>query len=316
MEPSSTWHQNVSAEDPYIYHYTFGVEYALDGIPVVGRVGEWSLDKRHYFGGYPPQKLADPPRCAQECAWVWSSKFNEATAALAAEGQWPDSRMGGTRDFSHAAGAGKPRTLLSEALEGAAPFIFDGQHKPLLFFKGGRAEGPWGVGNWWAEGGLVITLQMCGDLTLTFDSETKPTTFSYSSDGGGGGGGGGGRMRGGKSRKGSGALDPVYASLRGFKSDADAQHPAVAELLGYGPWAWSGITPMSFLHGGALHSPWGVGTYWPEEGSTTTVIVEFVGAKHRVTPHGCMKFSSVRESDGQAVDGWVQMGQNARSCQI
>ena len=283
---------------------------------MVGRVGEWSLDKRHYFGGYPPQKLADPPRCAQECAWVWSSKFNEATAALAAEGQWPDTRMGGTRDFSHAAGAGKPRTLLSEALEGAAPYIFDGQHKPLLFFKGGRAEGPWGVGNWWAEGGLVITLQMCGDLTLTFDSETKPTTFSYSSDGGGGGGGGGGRMRGGKSRKGSGALDPVYASLRGFKSDADAQHPAVAELLGYGPWAWSGITPMSFLHGGALHSPWGVGTYWPEEGSTTTVIVEFVGAKHRVTPHGCMKFSSVRESDGQAVDGWVQMGQNARSCQI
>ena len=35
-EPSSTWHQNVTAEDPYIYHYTFGVEYALDGIPVVG----------------------------------------------------------------------------------------------------------------------------------------------------------------------------------------------------------------------------------------------------------------------------------------
>ena len=89
MEPSSTWHQNVSAEDPYIYHYTFGVEYAADGIPVVGRVGEWSLDKRHYFGGYPPMALADPPKCAQECAWLWSSKFNEATAALSAEGQSP-----------------------------------------------------------------------------------------------------------------------------------------------------------------------------------------------------------------------------------
>ena len=73
---------------------------------------------------------------------------------------------------------------------------------------------------------------------------------------------------------------------------------------------------MSFLQGGALHSPWGVGTYWPEEGSSSTVIVEFVGARHRVTPHGCMKFSSVRESDGQKVDGWVQMGQNARGCQI
>ena len=31
IEPSSTWHQNVSAEDPYIYHYTFGVEYSADG---------------------------------------------------------------------------------------------------------------------------------------------------------------------------------------------------------------------------------------------------------------------------------------------
>ena len=127
----------------------------------------------------------------------------------------------------------------------------------------------------------------------------------------------GGRMRGKAARRsGSGALDPTYASLRRFKSEADAQHPAVRELLGYGPWAWSGITPMAFLQGGALHSPWGVGSYWPLEGSSDTVMVEFVGAKHRVTAHGCMKFSSVRESDGQAVEGWVQMGQAARNCAI
>ena len=47
IEPSAAWHQDVNSQDPYIYHYTFGVEYALDGIPVVGRVGEWSLDERH-----------------------------------------------------------------------------------------------------------------------------------------------------------------------------------------------------------------------------------------------------------------------------
>ena len=29
-------------QDPYIYHYTFGVEYSVDGVPVVGAVGEWS----------------------------------------------------------------------------------------------------------------------------------------------------------------------------------------------------------------------------------------------------------------------------------
>ena len=43
---------------------------------------------------------------------------------------------------------------------------------------------------------------MCGDLTLTFDSETRPTSFTYSG-GGGAGGGGGFHMRGGRSRKGS-----------------------------------------------------------------------------------------------------------------
>ena len=36
----------MSAEEPYIYHYTFGVEYSLEGFPMPGAVGEWSLDKR------------------------------------------------------------------------------------------------------------------------------------------------------------------------------------------------------------------------------------------------------------------------------
>lgn len=38
------------SQDPYIYHYTFGVEYNLDGSPVVGGKGAWSLDKRNYYG--------------------------------------------------------------------------------------------------------------------------------------------------------------------------------------------------------------------------------------------------------------------------
>ncbi len=84
IEPSSTWHQNVSAEDPHIYHYTFGVEYSSDGIPTVGAVGDWSLDKRHYFGAAPPLNLDPPPKCALECAWVWWRLFNEATASLSA----------------------------------------------------------------------------------------------------------------------------------------------------------------------------------------------------------------------------------------
>ena len=36
IEPAAAWHQEVSAQDPYIYHYTFGVEYSLEGVPKVG----------------------------------------------------------------------------------------------------------------------------------------------------------------------------------------------------------------------------------------------------------------------------------------
>jgi len=37
-----------------------------------------SIEKRHYFGGYPPTDLAPPPQCALECVWVWWRAFNEA----------------------------------------------------------------------------------------------------------------------------------------------------------------------------------------------------------------------------------------------
>ena len=38
IEPSAAWHQDLSAQDPFIYHYTFGVEYTHEGVPVVGGV--------------------------------------------------------------------------------------------------------------------------------------------------------------------------------------------------------------------------------------------------------------------------------------
>ena len=88
IEPSAAWHQDLKAQDPFIYHYTFGVEYNLDGTPVVGGVGTWSLDKRHYFGAAPPGRLHEPPECAQESGRVWHRIFNEAIANLTASGDW------------------------------------------------------------------------------------------------------------------------------------------------------------------------------------------------------------------------------------
>lgn len=52
-------------ERSYIFHYTYGIEYRLDGRPQgFNTIGEWSLDKRHYGGAYPPAKLERPPDAA------------------------------------------------------------------------------------------------------------------------------------------------------------------------------------------------------------------------------------------------------------
>jgi len=229
--------------------------------------------------------------------------------------------MGGTRSFGRSSHADTPTTALTAALVGSGPWVLDGKHKPLLFFGSNRAEGPWGPTSWWEEADGSVALQLCGGMSLRFDSTTTaPTSFTYTSGTGGGGGGrGGGRARLGGGKTGKGAIDESYATMRVWSTGqhaGTADHPAVAELIGHGPWAWSGIAPMAFLHGGALHSPWGPGSYWPLEGSSTTVIVEFVGSKHRITPHGCMKFSSVRETDGERVDAWVQVGQPSRGCEL
>ena len=46
VEPSALWHSALEG-NPHIYHYTFGLEFTTDGLPVT-TIGDWSLDKRHY----------------------------------------------------------------------------------------------------------------------------------------------------------------------------------------------------------------------------------------------------------------------------
>ncbi|KAG8461243.1 hypothetical protein KFE25_002432 [Diacronema lutheri] len=76
-----------------IFHYTYGIEYSVSGVPMELQVGHWSLDKRHYGGSYPPRGLSAPPRCAEERARLLSGAFNEASAQI--DG-WP----GGAPDAS------------------------------------------------------------------------------------------------------------------------------------------------------------------------------------------------------------------------
>ena len=307
IEPSSTWHQNVSAEDPYIYHYTFGVEYSADGIPVVGAVGEWSLDKRHYFGAPPPKNLDAPPECAQECAYVWWRMFNEATAHLGS--WWPSNTGGNTRGFRPGSGSAVGTGGgLEAALVRTGPWVIDGQHKPILFHVGGRVSSPFGAGKWAMEGPSSVRLELCSyHGPLKFDSLEAPKAFTFE----------GGRLRGASLGK-AGALDPRFVSESAWSAEWDAAavatHTGVKRLLGTGPWAWAGISTMAFLDHGVLVTPWGQGTWHPDKTSDDTVFLLFAGAKHKVVTHSCHKFSSTRESDAQKVEGWVQLGGPARGC--
>ena len=308
IEPSSTWHQNVSAEEPYIYHYTFGVEYSSDGVPVVGSVGDWSLDKRHYFGGYPPKDLSPPPKCAQECAWVWWRHFNEASAALGAE--WKNNGKGGdTTSFGRRLSAALGETPLSLALVKSGPWAFESGAglliKNFFFFKAGRFTSPWGTGSWRAEGERQIVLRLCGEHRLTFDSETNPSSFTTPTS----------AINGmmGKHTLVKGHLMDEAQQLPA--SGWDVHHPAVTKVMGSGPWAWAGVTTMAFFDHGRLHTPWGPGHYAPAPGRDDALIMSFVGAKHTVTVSDCHKFHSVRDSDGAEVDGWVQLSKDTSFCQ-
>jgi len=60
-------------------------------------VGEWSLDKRHYMGAYPPRPLEPPPACAHDRAFVLSGLINNASAALG--NTWPQTSGGSVRNY-------------------------------------------------------------------------------------------------------------------------------------------------------------------------------------------------------------------------
>ena len=78
----------------YLFHYTYGIEYTLQGEPQgINQIGEWSLDKRHYGGDHPPRHLAPPPKGANAAAIWLLNAWNEASAGIA---DWPHSHSMGT----------------------------------------------------------------------------------------------------------------------------------------------------------------------------------------------------------------------------
>ena len=74
---------------------TYGIEYTLQGRPQgFNTIGEWSLDKRHYGGAYPPPNLDPPPNGVNPSTrWLWNA-WN--TAINAAGDTWPATNAMGT----------------------------------------------------------------------------------------------------------------------------------------------------------------------------------------------------------------------------
>ena len=45
----------------YLLHYTYGMDYTLEGEFTPGKYGAWRFDKRTYAAMPPPRRLAAPP---------------------------------------------------------------------------------------------------------------------------------------------------------------------------------------------------------------------------------------------------------------
>ena len=130
----------------YIFHYTYGIEYRLDGNPQgTNQIGEWSLDKRHYGADHPPRNLQGPPDGANAAAYWLLNAWNEGSAGTPT---WPESKSMGTIGWRR----NKPSPAEVEA-SAVARAVSGTKWKwggvPGFEFKpGGVLVTPWGTGTW------------------------------------------------------------------------------------------------------------------------------------------------------------------------
>ena len=135
------------AQHSYIFHYTYGIEYTMAGRPQgVNQIGEWSLDKRHYGGDYPPRNLQPPPTGANAAARWLLSAWNEASAGIPS---WPLSKSMGTLGWrrNKISAAELAASATARAAQGVPSWSWAGT-AGLVFKAGGELQTPWGKGTW------------------------------------------------------------------------------------------------------------------------------------------------------------------------
>jgi len=130
-----------------VFHYTYGIEYRMDGRPQgVNQIGEWSLDKRHYGGAYPPRDLEPPPVGANAAACWLVQAWNEG---IDADPDWPASNAFGTigwrRECSNEA---KMRAHPVASLLLGSKWSWAGIVPGLEFESWCAVKTPWSAGKW------------------------------------------------------------------------------------------------------------------------------------------------------------------------
>ena len=177
-EPSALWNADMKDHgSPHIYHYTFGLEYSLDGVAVLRRrrvvARQASLHEP-----LPAAQLEPPPRCAGRAAHTLHAFFNEASAALP---QWFATKPteshrgtlgwlpGSTAALSEQAFHASP---VARAAVSRGPWSWGGAR--IHFFRGGRLHTPWGSGTrGLASDAIHAQVGECGHFRLAFDAARR-----------------------------------------------------------------------------------------------------------------------------------------------
>lgn len=78
----------------YILHYTYGMDYTLDGVFTPGKFGAWRFDKRSYINRPPPRDLPLPPSGMQnDLVRFLINAINEASDAIPGWDQYADTSV-------------------------------------------------------------------------------------------------------------------------------------------------------------------------------------------------------------------------------
>jgi hypothetical protein len=81
MQAQPPWDRDIG--DFISIHYTYGMDFDLDGTPTPGKIGQWHYDKRMHTHEYPPKVIPEPPKgMDNDLIRAFVNAMNEVAAAL------------------------------------------------------------------------------------------------------------------------------------------------------------------------------------------------------------------------------------------